>query len=87
MQVLAIIAGSFIGTILAGLVKGRDMTQMFTERLAGVSITMGLGIGFAAWWSRCHPAREARARPGAPAIAPKPSATSWRRTCWRRACS
>jgi signal transduction histidine kinase len=46
MQVLAIIAGSFIGTIAAGLLKGRDVRNMFTERLAGVSITMGLGIGF-----------------------------------------
>jgi signal transduction histidine kinase len=46
MQVLAIIAGSVIGTIGAGLLKGRDVRHMFTERLAGVSITMGLGIGF-----------------------------------------
>jgi sensor histidine kinase YesM len=46
MQVLAIVAGSFVGTVLAGLVKGRDLRQMFTERLSGVSITMGLGIGF-----------------------------------------
>jgi len=46
IQVLAIIAGSVLGTILAGLVKGRDVRQMFGERLAGVSITMGLGIGF-----------------------------------------
>ncbi len=45
MQVLAIIAGSFLGTILAGVVKGRDLTQMFTEKLSGVSITMGLGVG------------------------------------------
>jgi signal transduction histidine kinase len=46
MQVLAIVLGSFLGTILAGVVKGRDLRHMFTERLAGVSITMGLGIGF-----------------------------------------
>ena len=45
MQVLAIIAGSFLGTVIAGVVKGRDLTQMFTERLSGVSITMGLGVG------------------------------------------
>jgi sensor histidine kinase YesM len=45
MHVLAIIAGSFLGTVLAGVVKGRDLTQMFTERLSGVSITMGLGVG------------------------------------------
>jgi sensor histidine kinase YesM len=46
MQVFAIVIGSFLGTVLAGLVKGRDMTMMFTERLAGVTITMSLGIGF-----------------------------------------
>src|SRR4029450_10229443 len=45
MQVLAIVVGSFLGTVLAGLLKGRDLRHMFTERLAGVSITMGLGIG------------------------------------------
>ncbi len=45
-QILAIVVGSFLGTVLAGLVKGRDLRMMFTERLAGVSITMGLGIGF-----------------------------------------
>jgi len=46
MQLGAIVIGSFLGTILAGFVKGRDVRQMFGERLAGVSITMGLGIGF-----------------------------------------
>jgi len=46
MQILAIVAGSILGTILAGLLKGRDITQMFHERLAGVTISMGLGIGF-----------------------------------------
>jgi sensor histidine kinase YesM len=46
MQVLAVVSGSVLGTILAGFVKGRDITQMFTERLAGVAISMGLGIGF-----------------------------------------
>ena len=46
MQVLAVVSGSVLGTILAGFVKGRDITGMFTERLAGVAISMGLGIGF-----------------------------------------
>ena len=46
IQVLAIVVGSFLGTILAGLVKGRSLSTMFTERLWGVTITMGLGIGF-----------------------------------------
>ncbi len=45
-QVLAVVVGSVVGTILAGLVKGRDISQMFNERLAGVAISMGLGIGF-----------------------------------------
>src|SRR5205085_7423097 len=45
-QVLAIVAGSFIGTVLTGFVKGRDLQQMFTERIAGVTISMSLGIGF-----------------------------------------
>lgn len=44
-QVIAIVVGSFLGTVLAGLVKGRALGQMFSERLAGVMITMGLGIG------------------------------------------
>jgi signal transduction histidine kinase len=46
MQVLAVIAGSVLGTILAGVVKGRDFSSMFSERLVGVAISMGLGIGF-----------------------------------------
>jgi signal transduction histidine kinase len=46
MQVLAIVAGSFLGTVVAGLVKGRDIHHMFTDRLSGVLITMALGLGF-----------------------------------------
>ena len=46
MQMLAVIAGSVLGTVLAGLVKGRSIPAMFTERLSGVAISMGLGIGF-----------------------------------------
>jgi len=46
VQVGAIVVGSFVGTVLAGIVKGRDIRHMFSERLEGVSITMGLGIGF-----------------------------------------
>ena len=46
MQVAAIVAGSFIGTVVATILKNREVTTMFTERLAGVSITMGLGFGF-----------------------------------------
>jgi sensor histidine kinase YesM len=46
LQVVAIVLGSVLGTILAGVVKGRAVTAMFTERLSGVAISMGLGIGF-----------------------------------------
>ncbi len=48
MQLAAVVVGSFLGTVLAGIVKGRDIRVMFTDsaRLEGVSITMGLGIGF-----------------------------------------
>ena len=45
-QMLAVVLGSFLGTVLAGLLKGRNIGSMFTERMAGVSITMSLGIGF-----------------------------------------
>ena len=44
-QILAIVIGSFLGTILAGLLRGLNLSHMFTERLWGVSMTMGLGIG------------------------------------------
>jgi signal transduction histidine kinase len=46
MQMLAVVAGSVLGTIAAGIVKGRSFSTMFTERLSGVAISMGLGIGF-----------------------------------------
>ena len=46
MQLLAIIAGSVLGTLFAGMMKGRSFSTMFTERLSGVAISMGLGIGF-----------------------------------------
>jgi sensor histidine kinase YesM len=46
MQMLAIVAGSILGTIIAGFVKGRSFSTMFTERLSGVALSMGLGIGF-----------------------------------------
>jgi signal transduction histidine kinase len=46
MQMLAVVAGSVLGTILAGVVKGRSFSTMFTERASGVAISMGLGIGF-----------------------------------------
>jgi LytS/YehU family sensor histidine kinase len=41
----AIVVGAVLGTILAGIVKGRSISTMFTERLSGVAISMGLGIG------------------------------------------
>ncbi|HEX4781273.1 MAG TPA: histidine kinase [Usitatibacter sp.] len=45
LQVAAVVLGSCLGTILAGVVKGRGLGEMLSERLAGVLITMGLGIG------------------------------------------
>jgi len=44
-QVLAIVLGSVLGTILAGVIRGFNIAHMFTERLWGASMTMGLGIG------------------------------------------
>ena len=61
-QVLAVVVGSFLGTVLAGLVKGRDIASMFTERLSGVSITMSLGIGFGCVAVAAYIYREKRAR-------------------------
>jgi len=46
MQILAVLAGPVLGTILAGLLKGRSFTQMFQERLWGIAISIGIGIGF-----------------------------------------
>ena len=62
MQLFAIILGSFLGTVLAGIVKGRDMRQMFTERLSGVTITMGLGIGVGCVVVAAYILREKHAR-------------------------
>src|SRR5258706_4045863 len=44
-QLLAIIIGSFLGTVLAGLMRGMNLSQMLTERLWGASMTMSMGIG------------------------------------------
>jgi signal transduction histidine kinase len=44
-QMFAIVLGSFLGTILAGLMRGFPLSTMLTERLWGASMTMGLGIG------------------------------------------
>jgi signal transduction histidine kinase len=46
VQMLAVVVGSVLGTILSGIVKGRTFSSMFSERLSGVAISMGLGIGF-----------------------------------------
>ncbi|MBK6981914.1 MAG: histidine kinase [Betaproteobacteria bacterium] len=61
-QVVSIILGSFLGTVLAGLVKGRDIGMMLSERFFGVLITMSLGIGFGCWtvWIYYNREREAR---------------------------
>ena len=62
IQVASIVVGSFLGTMLAGVVKGRDIATMFTERYYGVLITMGLGIGFGcmALWVYVFRERESR---------------------------
>jgi signal transduction histidine kinase len=46
MQIMAVVVGSVLGVIVASLIKGRDISSMFNERLVGVAISMGLGIGF-----------------------------------------
>jgi signal transduction histidine kinase len=46
LQILAVIAGSVLGTVLAFLVKRRDFSQIFSESLWAVAISMGLGVGF-----------------------------------------
>ncbi len=45
-QIVAVIAGSAFGTVLTGIVKGRGVETIFTERLAGFVATSGMGIGF-----------------------------------------
>jgi signal transduction histidine kinase len=46
LQILAVIAGSVLGTTVAVLAKGRAVTEMFNELLWGVAISVGLGVGF-----------------------------------------
>jgi len=62
IQVVSIIVGSFLGTALTGVVKGRDILSMFTERYYGVLVTMGLGIGFGsmALWVYIYRERQSR---------------------------
>ena len=45
-QIIAVIAGSGLGTVLTVIVKGRSLETMFTERLSGFVATSSLGIGF-----------------------------------------
>ena len=45
-QIVAVIAGSALGTVLTAIVKGRSVEAMFTERFAGFVATSGMGIGF-----------------------------------------
>jgi hypothetical protein len=46
MQILAVVAGSVLGTMLAAIVKGRSIGEMFHEALWGAAVSMGLGVGF-----------------------------------------
>jgi sensor histidine kinase YesM len=48
LQGLAVVLGSFLGVVLIGIVKGRDLVHMFTERLPTVMFTVSIGIGFGA---------------------------------------
>lgn len=45
-QIIAVIMGSALGTIVTSLVKGRAIDTMFTERLSAFVATCGMGIGF-----------------------------------------
>ncbi len=45
MQVLAVVMGSVLGTLLAAVLRGHDIGRMLSERLWGASVTMSLGIG------------------------------------------
>ena len=45
-QIVAVIAGSALGTVVAQVVKGRSLDDLLTERLSGFVATSGLGIGF-----------------------------------------
>jgi sensor histidine kinase YesM len=45
-QIVAVIAGSALGTVVTGVVKGRPLDTLLTERLSGFVATSGLGIGF-----------------------------------------
>lgn len=61
-QLLAVVFGSFIGILVVGIVKGRDLAEMFTERLWGVTITTSLGIGFGCVITAAMILREQRSR-------------------------
>jgi LytS/YehU family sensor histidine kinase len=82
--VLAIFLGSFLGTILAGVIRGYNVAHMFTERLWGASMTMGLGIGVGCVVVAAAILRERKARDEARLHRAKPSASSSRRTSSRR---
>jgi LytS/YehU family sensor histidine kinase len=45
-QIVAVIMGSAVGTVVTGVVKGRELETLLTERLSGFVATSGLGIGF-----------------------------------------
>ena len=45
-QIVAVVAGSALGTVLTAIVKGRSLQELLNERLAGFVATSGIGIGF-----------------------------------------
>ena len=65
LQGLAVVLGSMLGVVLIGIVKGRDLVHMFTERLSGVIFTMSIGIGFGAIVVATALLRERQARESA----------------------
>ena len=45
-QIVAVLAGAALGTVVAQLVKGRSLEGLLTERLSGFVATSGIGVGF-----------------------------------------
>jgi signal transduction histidine kinase len=64
-QIVAVLAGSALGTVLTGVVKGRSLESLLTERLSGFVATSGMGIGFGCVVVAVYFYRERAARMGA----------------------
>ena len=64
-QVTSIVVGSFLGTMLTGFVKGRDLHAMIGERFYGGLITMSMGVAFGCWAVWIYYKRQRAARQAA----------------------